>query len=194
MTDPRNVLSSIEFSPPISYLRQEAFRTGHITKGAKIHFKLTSTELGWFGQAAPPSPFCFAFSDHNGNRGTPDGTWCIGFGYNDHLTDPKDSQQVVAQFREHLRPDADVQAYLTHDWVSDPYAKGTWACWGPGSVTRFLAELQKPHGLVEFASADWADGWRGFVDGALERGKNSAAVVRKALLHEASEQQSRAHL
>ncbi len=28
-----------------------------------------------------------------------------------------------------------------------------------------------------FASADWADGWRGFVDGAIERGQQAARNV-----------------
>jgi lysyl oxidase-like protein 2/3/4 len=64
-----------------------------------------------------------------------------------------------------------VEAYATHDWANDPYAKGVWACWGPNAISRYLAELQQPHGRVIFANADWADGWRGFVDGAIERGQ-----------------------
>lgn len=178
----------------MSGFRQEAFRTGHITKGAKVHFKLAATEPGWFGMAAPPASFCFALSDHNGTGSRSDGTWCIGFGYNGHLADPKDSTHVIEQFRQHLRPGADVQAYLTHDWVSDPYSKGTWACWGPGSTSRFLAELQKPHGLVVFASADSADGWRGFVDGALERGKKAAVVIQRDLLAEEGKVEMQARL
>ena len=64
-----------------------------------------------------------------------------------------------------------MEAYATHDWANDPYAKGVWACWGPNAISRYLAELQQPHGRVMFANADWADGWRGFVDGAIERGQ-----------------------
>lgn len=47
--------------------------------------------------------------------------------------------------------------------------------------TKYLEELQKPHGRVFMASADWADGWRGFVDGAIEQGKRAALHVAKAL-------------
>lgn len=61
--------------------------------------------------------------------------------------------------------------------MNDPYAKGTWACWGPNKASRYLSELQRPHGRVVFASADWADGWRGFVDGAIERGQSAAREV-----------------
>lgn len=58
--------------------------------------------------------------------------------------------------------------------MNDPYAKGVWACWGPNAASRYLPELQKQYGRVVFASADWADGWRGFVDGAIEQGHQAA--------------------
>ena len=60
-------------------------------------------------------------------------------------------------------------------------AKGTWSCWGPGSMSKYLQELQKPHGRVVFASADWANGWRGFVDGAIEQGVEAANRVLELL-------------
>jgi lysyl oxidase-like protein 2/3/4 len=62
--------------------------------------------------------------------------------------------------------------------MNDPYAKGVWACWGPNSASRYLQELQQHQGRIIFASADWADGWRGFVDGAIEQGQTA---VRKTL-------------
>lgn len=58
--------------------------------------------------------------------------------------------------------------------MNDPYAKGAWSCWGPGAMSKYLKELQKDEGRILFASADWADGWRGFVDGAIERGRKAA--------------------
>lgn len=123
----------------------------------------------------------FAFSDHNGTKSkTPNHsgtTWCIGFGYNGALEDKKDHRRIIDQFRRDLYPSAEVEAYATHDWMNDPYAKGVWACWGAGSASSYLQELQKPHGRVFFASADWADGWRGFVDGAVEQGHQAAQDV-----------------
>lgn len=65
--------------------------------------------------------------------------------------------------------------------MNDPLAKGVWSCWGPGGMTKWLRELQQPHARVLFASADWADGWRGFVDGAIERGGRSAIEVEDLL-------------
>lgn len=117
------------------------------------------------------SPWCFAFSDHNGTTDKADtGNFCIGFGYGSHHIDPKASTEMITTFQDNIKPAAGITAYLTHDWASDSLAKGTWSCWGANSMTKWLKELQRPEGRVHFASADWADGWRGFIDGAIERG------------------------
>ena len=156
---------------------------------------LSESGPAWFASSnphgSPPSPWCFGFSDHTKISSSSEGyskegfnsgsTFCIAFGYNSHLTDPKANAEIVSSFNENLRPDATVEAYLTHDWMNDPMAKGTWSCWGPGSMTQYLQELQKPHGRVVFASADWANGWRGFVDGAIEQGVEAARSVRELL-------------
>lgn len=177
----RNCLGSIAFSPPLSSLRQEAAQRGHINKGAKIHFKLSQVEPGWFGtcSARKEYPYCFAFSDHNGTKASNenDGTYCIGFGYNDHLGKKRDFDDVVGNFRKSFKPNCDVEAYLTHDWMNDPLANGVWCCWGPKAMATYLEELQRPHGNVIFASADWANGWRGFIDGAIESGSRAAQDV-----------------
>lgn len=73
----------------------------------------------------------------------------------------------------------------------------------PNYYTRFHLELQKPHGNVEFASAvssfllerasrraladnlrfsqDWADGWKSFIDGAIEQGTKAAYRINQEL-------------
>lgn len=47
----------------------------------------------------------------------------------------------------------------------------------PGFVSRFKRDLQAPQGRVFFASADWADGWHGFIDGAIEQGMRASMQV-----------------
>lgn len=44
-------------------------------------------------------------------------------------------------------------------------------------ATKYLDELRKRQGNVLFASADWAVGWRGFIDGAVEDGARAAQVL-----------------
>jgi monoamine oxidase len=44
--------------------------------------------------------------------------------------------------------------------------------------------MDEHDGAVIFASADWADGWRGFIDGAFEAGRAAAWKVLKRDLAE----------
>ncbi|KAI7972643.1 hypothetical protein EIK77_009106 [Talaromyces pinophilus] len=176
--------------PPLSPLRQAAIAEGHINSGAKIHFKLRETLPGWFwtSNGYNGSDFVFAFSDHNGNQPSgPSGTWCIGFGYNGCLTDEKDSRSILKAFNQDINPHHTVEAYATHYWLNDPYAKGVWACWGPKSTSKYLKALQESHGRIVFASADWAAGWRGFVDGAIERGQVAVQDIMQLLKNDLSD-------
>ncbi len=54
----------------------------------------------------------------------------------------------------------------------------------PGLLTDGLEELQRAEGRVHFAGADIADGWRGFIDGAIESGAQTAHVVSQLLSKE----------
>ena len=51
-------------------------------------------------------------------------------------------------------------------------------------MSKYQEELQKRHGNIFFASADWAHGWRAFIDGALEQGFINALEVLKELRRE----------
>jgi monoamine oxidase len=81
---------------------------------------------------------------------------------------------MIAEFERIFQPRCDVSAYLVHDWATDQFSKGLWSSYRGLGMSRHLAALQGSHGAVFFASADWADGWRGFIDGALESGKKAA--------------------
>jgi monoamine oxidase len=182
----RNTLSAIHFDPPLDKTRQEAAEKGHLCKVTKFHMVLNSIEPAFFSSAdaRSGSPYCFAFSDHQGTKTSgPDGTYAIGFGYSgsERLSDHRNHQEVLSQFEHNMKPGADVRAYLTHDWAADPLSKGSWSCWGPGCASKYLGALQKRHGRVFMASADWANGYRGFVDGAIEQGLLAARSMRQDL-------------
>jgi monoamine oxidase len=46
---------------------------------------------------------------------------------------------------------------------------------------RYLDALRERHGNVLFASGDWAYGWRGFIDGAIEEGCRAAKDISDEL-------------
>ena len=59
--------------------------------------------------------------------------------------------------------------------------QGTWCSLRPHQWSRYLKALQEPSARVVFASADWANGWRGFIDGAIEQGLLAGRRVRSLL-------------
>lgn len=70
---------------------------------------------------------------------------------------------------------------IFHDWNNDPYAKGAWCVYPPGFVTKYLRALNETHGDVHFVGADWSDGWRGFIDGAIDQGLQVSKVLNEHL-------------
>lgn len=57
-------------------------------------------------------------------------------------------------------------------------------------MTKYQDELQSRHGNIFFASADWAHGWRSFIDGALEQGFMNALEALNELRKEDKVQKS----
>lgn len=52
---------------------------------------------------------------------------------------------------------------------------------GPDYAYKHLDALRERAGNILFASGDWALGWRGFIDGAIEEGARAAKVVGEDL-------------
>lgn len=172
-----NCLSGIEFDPPLSPLRQEAVQKGHVNLGSKIHFEVSNSILSWVAFCSPRSGSLLssALTDHASNHNT----YAVAFGHTESQLDLEDSPKVIAELKNLFPTDQspDITAYLTHDWKNDPFAKGSWVAFAPGYMVKYQQELQKNHGSVYFASGDWSDGWRGFVDGAIASGAKAARRI-----------------
>jgi pseudooxynicotine oxidase len=57
-----------------------------------------------------------------------------------------------------------------HDRLGDEFSRGTWAIHRPGWYEHHHRAMQRPEGRVLLAGSDIADGWAGFIDGAIESG------------------------
>jgi monoamine oxidase len=69
----------------------------------------------------------------------------------------------------------------SHNWVADPLSGETWPMHATGFLSRHLPAMQEAHGGVLFAGSDIADGWGGFIDGAIESGMESARQAAAVL-------------
>ncbi|MGO9038043.1 MAG: flavin monoamine oxidase family protein [Steroidobacteraceae bacterium] len=175
-TIPLNVLKDVDWQPALSETKLQASRETHSGFGTKMHALIE----GDHGSLSGVAPSQFALNSLL-TEGIEDGhTHVIGFGPDPALLDVNDTQAVEKAVRLFI-PDAKVVRTFGYQWTLDPYSKGTWCTLRPGMWSKYLRDLQQPRGRLIFASADWANGFRGFIDGAIEQGLEAGRRV-KALL------------
>ncbi len=168
VTLPLNVLSSIEFEPGLSALTQEAAQQGQASQGVKTWIKVRGEVEPFLVFGGPDLPLTFAQTEY-----TVDGdTLLVAFGPEEARL-AADDLDGIAKALAIWRPELEVVEVAGHNWVSDPFAAQTWPMLRPGQL-RMLRELQAPDGRVHLAGSDYATGWAGFIDGAIESGLRTA--------------------
>ncbi|MBV2155286.1 NAD(P)/FAD-dependent oxidoreductase [Kitasatospora sp. SUK 42] len=105
----------------------------------------------------------------------PDGLLMVAFCV-DPTLDTTSVQQVQAALRV-FEPRAEVVAIRVQDWAADEFSLGGWTFQQPYQLTRLLRVLQQPQGKVVFATSDIANGWSGYMDGAVESGIRAAGLA-----------------
>ena len=128
-----------------------------------------------FGNGPQDMPLNYIWTEYD-----EDNQVLVGFGKDPALLDVYDDEAVEQVLRQYL-PGAQLLESFSYDWNLDPYSKGTWCMYPPGMLTGALEELQRPEGNVYFAGSDIANGWRGFMDGAIESGARAAQQVTRKL-------------
>ena len=174
---PLNVLKDINFSPALLAPKLEVSKQTHAGHGTKVHIVLDKEYPVFSGWAPGPDvPLSFILWD-----GVKHGkTHLIAFGPSTETLDMNDTEEVEAAIRKFL-PDARVEQAFGYGWNDDPYSQGVWCVSRPGQMSKFIGDLQKKQGNIHFANSDWASGWRGFIDGAIEQGLVAAHQVRDEL-------------
>ncbi|WVT76330.1 NAD(P)/FAD-dependent oxidoreductase (plasmid) [Sinorhizobium chiapasense] len=168
---PLNTLSKVKFDPPLMEAKSTASEQRHTGAGLKFYFTIDK-DVGKFLASAPyPFPISMFWTEYvEGGK-----TTMVAFASPSDidLLDPPTLTTYIQKFI----PDAEVIDTAGFPWAEDEYIQGTWCFYRKGQFTNALAALQQPEGLVHFASADSANGWRGFIDGAIERGNHVAHAV-----------------
>ncbi|KAJ5187448.1 Flavin amine oxidase [Penicillium cf. viridicatum] len=196
-TVPLNVLASVKFSPRLPADKVAALQQQSVNRCNKVHVDMDGPDyLSWGSMATLGKGLMAALGDHL----TPvNDTHLVYFG-----PDPEcstgislDNLDTVKAAVVHLLPgnkqdEAVINRIVSHDWNKDEFATGTWSFPPPNATTKYISVLQRPHGNLFFASADWSDGWCGWIDGAVQSGmqtarqvileQRKAAVVKKNVL------------
>jgi monoamine oxidase len=92
-----------------------------------------------------------------------------------------DDADAVERALRAFYPEARVSAAHGHDWVTDPYSKGTWFAAKPGWYDVPPAARRSMQGRVAFAGSDIASEGAGWIEGAVRTGRSAAADVLAVL-------------
>jgi len=176
-TLPVNAIAGVEWEPGLPGAWQRANAETVASQGVKIWVRASGRVprfVAYASQRHPISVLKTEFADD-------DATVLVGFGP-DHTQLDVTSVAAVQAAVDAMRPGLKVLDVAAHDWMKDPLSRTTWMTHRPGQLTRDLAGLQQPAGVVHFASSDNASLWGGFIDGAIESGLREARRVAAELI------------
>jgi len=172
---PINVLNNIDFSPPLNTAKQALSNERHSGAGQKIYVWIAGHWPDLNCAADENAPITTVIVQEAKETET----LLVVFTVNDQLA-PVSKESLEAGLRLFL-PEIEVLDFIYHDWVADPYALGTWCSYRPHQTSKYLEQAQVSEGRLHFAGADLANGWRGFMDGAIESGLRVARELLEPL-------------
>ena len=167
---PLNALHAIEFTPALPEEKQRAIALGQASRGIKIFIRARGERL-LQNSIRPGHPFGYLDTDWVNGDGSQQ---LIGFGIDAERCDATDLPAVQRQL-EAILPGYEVLDATAHDWLADEMSRGTWAIHRPGWYEHHHAAMQRTEGRVVMAGSDIANGWAGFIDGAIESGLGAGA-------------------
>jgi monoamine oxidase len=169
---PVNALPAIGFTPALPAATAEALGT-NAGRARKLWLRTRGVPSGVLA-AGRGEGLHWLYAD----RALDDGdVLLIGFGYEHDAFDP-DARADVERALHAFFPEAELVAFDHHDWIADPFSRGTWATAPVGGADLLTHERFPPHGRIAFAGADVAPREAGWIEGALLAG---AAAARWAL-------------
>lgn len=174
-TPPLGSLGAVTFDPALPAAAQAAISEGQISQGIKawITIKGEVRPFVSLGSASWPLNFVQTEYHHDGN------TILVAFGPDASRLDATSRDEVQAAI-DLLVPGLEVLDVASHDWTNDPLAGETWPMHRTGFLTESLPALRQVQGSLRIAGADYANGWGGFIDGAIESGLEAARGIIQA--------------
>ena len=176
ITVPIGVIGSIEFTTPLPARAQEVVAEGQSSQGFKLWIRARGADEPFIAMGSSDEPLALLQWEH----AVGDEFIAFGFGV-DARKHPLLDLETVSRYVRRLVPELDVTDFSSHDWVSDPYARQTWAMLRPNQLGG-VQDLAAMPGRVTFAGADFAYGWCSFMDGAIESALRMARTVRTRFL------------
>lgn len=159
-----NPLSAIAFDPPLPAPQAAALQTGHIGASIKVWAKVKGVPVGVLVTGGGDG-IEWMFSERTARDGA---TLIVGFGLacNFDPAKPGAVEAAVARFF----PEATLLSCDWHDWVADPFARGTWIAPVLGQEEALAPGMWRGIGPLAFSSSDIAADSAGWFEGAMVSG------------------------
>lgn len=159
---PVNVLSGLELAMGISPDAAQAILAGHAGRAAK-GWATASQHIhtaGW--------PDAIEVYSQQGASGIAVASFSVA--EPDHGQAMNRAWAALRQSHPQIELGTD---FLSHDWIQDPFARGTWLSSTPGQASGWhqLADMPPP---VLFAGGDLSRRWFGWMEGAVTSGQDAA--------------------
>ena len=185
---PFSVLRHIAIDPPFEGLQRDAVDSLDSQPVTQLYFVHRSSF--WLEDGHAPSMFTngpagMVAAARNGDdpkEVTSFTAWAMGPNatWLDSLTEGA-AAHAVRQAIEAARPAAKGQLEFlgAKSWGKDPRARGAWAYFKPGQITKFGAMMGQTHGRIHFCGEHLARTTRG-MEGAMESGEEAAQEILAA--------------
>ena len=167
-----NQLKAIHFTPALPPAKQEAIARGHGGCSFKLWIRAEGVSPGTLVTGSG-SGIEFAFAERRADDGS---TLIVAFGLMQEANRPGEPSWVKEQVAM-LFPNARVLSHDWHDWVDDPFARGTWVAAPAGHEAGLDAANWQPEGRIAFASSDHAREQAGWFEGAVIAGEDAAGAL-----------------
>lgn len=171
-----NQLSGVAFRPALPPAKAEAIARGHEGRAFKLWVKARGTAPGILVTGGG-SGIEFMFSERESGDGA---AMIVGFGLANGRFDPSNRAQVAAGLARFF-PEAEILAHDWHDWVADPFARGTWVAAPLGAEAGLDSDNWAPEGRLAFATSDVAPEQAGWFEAAVISGEQAAEAVARLL-------------
>ncbi|MFN8594342.1 MAG: FAD-dependent oxidoreductase [Thermomicrobiales bacterium] len=171
---PVAVMGQIGFDPLLPQQRRDALAIGNVCTMHKIWMLATGVPdrllgVGW------QTPFYWLAAE----RRVGEAQLAVAFALRNAI-DPTDTAALTMALRDYA-PEATVLAAHSHDWVTDPWARGGWMVDPPGwDASGLLETLPEPHGRVVMAGSDVSPRFSGWIAGAIVSGRTAAQRILAA--------------
>ncbi len=162
---PVNVLAGLELDVGLEPLASETLQAGHPGRAAK----------GWATAArpiyAPGWPDAIEVYSKQGEKSVAVASFNVA--NPDHGSALGRSWASVHRRHPEIGLGSD---FLSHDWIKDPFAKGTWLSSGPDQAPGWHQLADRPPPVV-FAGGDLSRRWYGWMEGAVTSGGDAAKRI-----------------